>query len=253
MIAAGPFELVAFGFHLQEVLPSELVRYIGRLEGRGVIRILDQLFVTKDLDGAIHCVDEIGTSGPEGCPPTLRHLLINGDHESEPDTNCSVETFVGWGIGLDLDWIEHLARSIEPNTSALLMIFEARWASDLHAAVAYAGGFPIAFGCLANETMLVMGDDLTAAAGATKSLERRAKVRSEAMLGALTGVRTSTSVAHVIRSLLDANLISDAEVDAVAAAFAADGIVTESSIARARELAELATDQIVLLGVEPDA
>ena len=69
-------------------------------------------------------------------------------------------------VGLDLAAVEGLAYVIEPDTSALLMLVEPSWATELLDAPLGASGFPLVFGLLEPETMLLIGPHLVFVANA---------------------------------------------------------------------------------------
>ena len=51
MDVAGSVDMLAFGFDSQGSLPPELAQHLDGLRGRGILRILDVLFVSKDSHG----------------------------------------------------------------------------------------------------------------------------------------------------------------------------------------------------------
>jgi Family of unknown function (DUF6325) len=116
----GPIDVAVIRFtgnrFTGEVTPAllDLVR-------SGTVRILDALFVYRDQDNAVGSL-EIGDLGPDLKP-------------------AFVEVRSGTGAGLlDAEDVMDVAQSLQPNTSALLLVFENSWAARFAAACRRAGG-----------------------------------------------------------------------------------------------------------------
>ena len=232
----GSVDVLAFGFDRQDPLPTELARHLERLRGRGILRVLDVLFVSKDSHGKFRAHrPDADLSAVSVIPSTLWHLLVDDSPESGVVADGLIGQLTSWEVGLDLDWIERLELLIAPGTSALLMLVEAKWANDLLDVVVRSGGFPIVFGCLERETMLVVGPDLAATAAAARAAERSAARRGVEMLDALAAAQpASTDPTRVIAALLDARLIDECEVDAAVRALVAKGLLPPQLLDRAR-------------------
>ncbi len=238
MEVAGSVDMIAFGFDTQESLEPELAQHLERLRGRGILRILDVLFVSKDPDGTFkaHRGDaDLDAVAADPAVSTLWQLLVDASPESGFVSDGLIGQLRSWEVGIDLDGIERLGLLIEPGTSALLMLVQAKWATDLLDAVLESGGFPIVFGCLERETMLVVGPDLAATSAAARVAERAAARRGVAMLEVLATAQAAPVVAtQVIVALLDARLLDESEVDAAVGVLAAKGLVAPTLLARAR-------------------
>ena len=120
LIDVGPVDLAVIKFtgnkFTGEVAPALL-----DLVQAGTVRILDALFVTRDEDGAVSSL-EIGDLGPDLRPA---FVVIDGSP----------------GVGLlDAEDVEEVGGTLEPNTSALLLVFENTWAARFAGAARRAGG-----------------------------------------------------------------------------------------------------------------
>lgn len=245
---SGSVDVLAFGFDTQDSLPPELAQHLDQLRGRGILRILDVLFVSKDADGTFRADRQGGNLGVSPVPSTLWHLLVDGSPESGLVTEGLLGQLTSWEVGLDLDWIERLELFIAPETSALLMLVEAKWANDLLDAVLRSGGFPIVFGCLERETMLLVGPDLAATSAAASAAERSAARRGVAMLDALATTQpASKDPARVIAALLDARFLDECEIDAAVSALVAKGLIPPPLLERARAYADATIAEITAL------
>jgi hypothetical protein len=96
------------------------------LVDRGVIRIIDLLFVACDMDGSIHAID-------------LRDLDNSG--------NVDLTVFEGASSGiLDDSDMADAASVIQPGSAAGILIFENRWATSFVDALRRGGGQLVAAG-----------------------------------------------------------------------------------------------------------
>lgn len=115
----GPVEWVALAFPGDTVDPA-VVPAMARLVEADTVRILDLLVVTHTADG------EVRVSEYDEAPEPLRAALDGLDGE--------VLDLIGV---VDLPVI---AAELEPGSTALVVVWESRWAADLSRAVLDAGG-----------------------------------------------------------------------------------------------------------------
>jgi hypothetical protein len=228
MAVIGTVHLLAFGFDSQGSLPPGVVDRLHRLHGRGIIRLLDLLFVSKDERGLLGPATTSGIDlnlGVAATGSTLWQLLDGNGVATSPTT--PLELHSAREVGLDLEAVESLAYRIEPDTTALLMLVETRWATVLLDEVARSGGYPIVFGCLEPETMLVLGPQLAAAAEAYVAADDIATALAVATLDTLARAPepSSTVAANVIRALVGACIIDPTEVGDSIGALADAGII----------------------------
>jgi hypothetical protein len=108
------------------------------LVDRGVIRILDLKFVTKDPDGSVRAVE-----------------LMDLDHDGTFD----VAVFEGASSGIiDDSDVADAATVIEPGSSAGVLIFENRWATPFVQALRRGGAELVAAGYIPQDTLLASLD-----------------------------------------------------------------------------------------------
>ena len=113
----GPVEYVIVGFPGNN-FSGGIAPALAELIETNTIRILDLIFVAKDADGETATVEF----------DELEALAAFGELEGE----------VG-GL-ITADDIAHAAASLEPNSSAALLIWEDVWASEFASAVRESGG-----------------------------------------------------------------------------------------------------------------
>ena len=97
---------------------GEIAPAIADLVARGTVHILDLVFVTKDADGNVTAVEFEDMEGADA--------FADIDGEAE-------------GL-LNEEDIEIASEALEPNSSALFIVWEDLWAADLARAVLASGG-----------------------------------------------------------------------------------------------------------------
>jgi hypothetical protein len=96
------------------------------LVDRGLIRILDLVFVTKDLDGSVQAIE-------------LRDL--------DRDGTLDLAVFEGASSGLlDQEDLGDAGSVLQPGSSAGILVFENRWATDFVQALRRSSGELVAAG-----------------------------------------------------------------------------------------------------------
>jgi hypothetical protein len=108
------------------------------LVDRGLIRILDLLFVTRDDSGSLAVVDVTDLDG---------------------DGTLDVATFAGVSSGLlDESDLTDAASVIEPGSSAAILIFENRWATEFVQALRGGDAQLVAAGYIPHDVILASLD-----------------------------------------------------------------------------------------------
>jgi hypothetical protein len=128
---------------------GEAAPYLGHLVERGIIRVLDLAFITKEEDGNV--------AGME--------ISEVADQVEE------MRVFEGASSNLlSDDDIADAAEALEPGTSAALLVFENRWAAPFAAAVRRSGGQLVASGRIPIQALIAALEAAEEAEGAaTKS------------------------------------------------------------------------------------
>jgi hypothetical protein len=116
-MSIGPVEYLILGFPGNN-FTGEIVPELAKLIDSGLVRIIDLTFISKDAAGEVEVVDY--------------------DAVEELAAFAGLEGEVG-GILTDED-IAYAAQSLEPNSSAALLIWEDTWAAPFAAAVRKANG-----------------------------------------------------------------------------------------------------------------
>ena len=138
----GPLEYTVIGFEGNR-FNGEIAREIEAVVEDRIIRLVDVVFVTKDIDGevAIVEIDNKDDARFAGFAPLISDLM---------------------GL-LTPDDIALLADEMPNNTSALILLFEHRWAERVKDAIKGAGGFLISRRTIAPEALEMVNAELEAA------------------------------------------------------------------------------------------
>ena len=116
-MSIGPVEYVILGFP-DNSFTGRIVPELAKLLDGGLVRLIDLTFISKDADGDV--------------------TVVEFDAVEELAAFAGLDAEVG-GILTDDD-IAHAALSLEPNTSAALLIWEDTWAAPFAEAVRDANG-----------------------------------------------------------------------------------------------------------------
>ncbi len=116
----GPVDIVVIAYPAGAPMTGDAVPMLLDLVDRGIIRVLDLMFVVKDADGTYSGFEATGL-----------------DDKSVGDFSA----FEGASSGLlGDDDVATAAEGIEPGSAAALLIYENRWAAPFAAAVRRNGG-----------------------------------------------------------------------------------------------------------------
>jgi len=120
----GPIDVVVIAFPVGAPMTGDAVPLLVDLINRGIVRVLDAMFVIKNDDGSFSGFDARGLND-KGV----------GDFT----------VFEGASSGLlGDDDVATAAEAIEPGSAAVLLVYENRWAAPFVAAVRRNGGHVVA-------------------------------------------------------------------------------------------------------------
>jgi DNA-binding NarL/FixJ family response regulator/uncharacterized membrane protein len=234
----GPMQLIAVGFAGGTDFEAVL-QEIDRLQGRGIVRLLDALFVTKNHDGTISRVaigdDDFGELLAGVVPLDAAGLfgLLAADGAA----------------GLDAVDARTLAESLAPEAGLAFLLVEHRWARPLFDAIADTGGAFLGEGFITEEAQLLVGAEVAVMDNAARAIAVAHAVEAGAVLesvAAASAADDAIAAAEAVRADAAANavsaLVADGLIEAEARHEAADALVDAGlmiGVAR-REVADAA-------------
>jgi Family of unknown function (DUF6325) len=143
----GPIDIVVIAYPPDAPMTGEAAPLLVDLVERGIIRVLDVLFVTKNEDGTFSGFD-------------ARDLTDKGVGD--------FAVFEGASSGLlGDDDASKVADEIEPGSAAVMIVYENRWAAPFIAAVRRNGGEAVAFERIPVQALIDALDELDVAETAT--------------------------------------------------------------------------------------
>jgi DNA-binding CsgD family transcriptional regulator len=241
---AGPLQVIAVSFGPGADFEGRVLAEVDRLQGRGVLRLLDVLFIAKNEDGTIQQLD-IGDDEDFGA---LLESIV------PLDGTGLMGSPVGEGSsGFDPADAWALAESLLPGTALAFLLIEHRWAQPLFDAIAETGGALLGEGFLTSESGLLVGAEVAAMEEAAEVIAAAQAAEAHATLLAMAAgtqaaeeIATSEAIrsaasADAIRALITAGLVEEAAaLEAVEALNAAGLIIAAADEAAADALAEAA-------------
>jgi uncharacterized membrane protein len=142
-VTLGPLDYTVIGFAKND-FDGSIAREIGKVVDAGIVRIVDLVFVTKNAAGDVDIVemDNIGDTHFESFAPLLADRM---------------------GLFTPEDIIG-IADSLPEETSALIILWENKWAEKIKAAILDHHGFLVAHARIQPEALAALNDELAAGA-----------------------------------------------------------------------------------------
>ena len=236
----GPLQVIAMSFGSGADFHGRVLAEVDRLQGRGVVRLLDLLFVLKREDGTI----ERTVIGDDDFGALLSRIVPLGGAGL-------VERAAGGSSGFDPTDAVALAHSLLPGTALAFLLIEHGWAQPLFDAIAETGGELVGEGFLTAEAGLIVGAEVAAmeeaveviaaaqAAEADATLRAiQAETRAADAVAASEAIRAAAAV-DAVRALIRAGIVEEeAAHEAIDALGAADLIIAAADEAAAEAIAE---------------
>jgi DNA-binding NarL/FixJ family response regulator len=238
----APLQVIALSFSRGAGSEDRILAEVDRLRGRGVLRLLDMLFVGKSQDGTVERLT-IGDDEDFGSLLAAVVPVANGGPAvpAPTDDPTAFDRAGAWA----------LADSLPPGTAAAFLLVEHHWAAPLFDAIAETGGTLIGEGFLTAEAGLMVGAEVAAMEEASEVIAQAQADEADALLTAAAARAEaaeavaeseqiqSAAAASAVRALIAAGLVEEAAAhEAVTALTAAGLIVAAAGQAAAAAVAE---------------
>jgi DNA-binding CsgD family transcriptional regulator len=238
----APLQVIALSFSRDAGAEDRILAEVDRLRGRGVLRLLDMLFVAKSQDGS---TERLAVGDDEDFGSLLAAVVPVAD--GGPARRLPAVT----PAAFDPADAQALAESLQPGTAMAFLLVEHHWAAPLFDVIADTGGTLIGEGFLTSETGLVVGAEVAAMEEASEEIALAQAEEAEALLAAVAARAEagqavaeseqiqSAAAAAAVRALITAGLVEDAAAhEAVTALTTAGLIVAAADQATADAVAE---------------
>jgi DNA-binding NarL/FixJ family response regulator len=214
----APLQLLALTFRLGADAESRLLAEVDRIEGRGVLRVLDVGFLAKGHDGT---VERLEVGDDEDFGSLLASIAPAG---SQNEGRSAAGNGAGSGpAGSGMAAVQALADSLDPGTAVAFLLVEHLWAGPLLDAVAGAGG------ALVSDDFLA-GDASVAVAAEVAAVEEASAVIAEAQAAEAAAVlRAVAASAEAAAAEADSDRVQEAAAAAAVSALIAAGLVEEAA------------------------
>ncbi len=169
MVMYGPMQLMVVGFPGNE-FSGEIVPALDDARSKGLIRLIDYIFVSKDEEGNLLEIEgtDLGKAEVEKLGAIVGDLCGLGaeeeEDEEEADSESGGEIEIEMTYGLSEEDIDEIVDSLPNDSSALIAIIEHLWAKDLKQAVIDSNGIVLIQGMLAPEIVVGICEELPASA-----------------------------------------------------------------------------------------
>jgi len=225
----APLQLIGLTFRLDRDAESRLLAEVDRIEGRGVLRVLDLVFVARGQDGTV-----------EG--------LEVGDNEDFGSLLASVAPLGGADGPAGVAAVQDVADSLEPGSAVAFLLVEHLWAGPLVDAATAAGGALVSDDFLTGDISLAVGAEIAAVEEASAVIAEAQAAEAAAVLRVIAATAEAAeaeavseriqeaAAADAVRALIAAGLIEAAAAHEAVTALTAAGLITDAA-AQASEVA----------------
>jgi len=232
----APLQLIGLTFRLGAGAESRLLAEVDRIEGRGVLRVLDIVLVVKGRDGAVEGMevgdDEdfgslLGTISPFGTGNGSRPAAGAGTASGPAGPGAAA--------------VQAVADSLEPDSAVAFLLVEHLWAGPLVDAVSAAGGALVSDDFLTGDISLAIGAEVAVVEEASAVIAEAQAAEAEAVLRAVAASAEAAeavaaseriqeaAAADAVRALIAAGLIEAAAAHEAVTALTAAGLITDAA------------------------
>jgi uncharacterized membrane protein len=242
----GPVQVFVIGFEKPD-FGGQVLAELKRVRKRGVMRLVDLLFVSKAADGTIsssmHMSDlsEAERLRFGRVAGGLIGLEMGGLEGAVEGAELGELRVAERDYGMSADQLADLADSIPPGTAAAVMVIEHHWAARLRDAIGEAGGQLLVQAMISPDLLLTVGAGLEARLEAEEAIEMAEMVKVAAAMEVAQVLATAelieeaamTEAAEVVATAL---AIEDAAAQEAADALIIAGLIEESAAEEAAEV-----------------
>jgi len=232
----APLQLIGLTFPLDVDAESRLLAEVDRIEGRGVLRVLDMVLVAKGRDGTVEGL-EVGDDEDFGS--LLASIAPfgagNGSRPGAGDGAASEPARSGVAA------VHALADSLEPGSAVAFLLVEHLWAGPLVDAVSAAGGALVSDDFLTGDISLAVGAEVAAVEEASAVIAEAQAAEAAAVLRAIAASAEAAeaeaaseriqeaAAADAASALIAAGLIEAAAAHEAVTALTAAGLITDAA------------------------
>ena len=251
----APLQMIALTFRLDVDAESRLLAEVDRIEGRGVLRVLDMIILAKGQDGI---VAELEVGNGEDFGSLLAGLSPFGTGNG---SRLTADGGAGGPAGSGAATVQALADSLEPGSAVALLLVEHVWAGPLVDAVSAAGGALLSDDFLAGDVSRAIAAEIAAVEEASAVIADAQAAEAAAVLRAVAASAKAAeaeaaservqeaAAAEAAGVLIAAGLIEEAAAHEAVTALTAAGLITDAA---AQAASEAVAGDLALIGAADD-
>jgi uncharacterized membrane protein len=242
----GPIQVFVIGFDKAD-FGGQVLAELKRVRKRGVMRLVDLLFVSKAADGTIsssmHMSDlsEAERLRMGRVAGGLIGLEVDGLEGAVAGADLGELRVAVRDYGMSSDQLADLADSIPAGSAAAIMVVEHHWAARLRDAIGDAGGQLLVQAMISPDLLLTVGAGLEARLEAEEAIEMAEIIKVAAAMevaqvlatAELIEVAAMTEAAEVVAMAL---AIEDAAAQEATDALIVAGLIEEAAAEEAAEV-----------------
>jgi uncharacterized membrane protein len=256
----APVQMIVVGFDSIDKFKGDIMLELQELGRRGVIRILDLMFVMRDEDGKIVAFEESNLDESEEVAiGALLSKMVGMSDEAQAAVEVGAMAISDHDFGMTAEDIQAVADQIEPGTATALLLIEHRWAAGFRDAVQSAGGRMVAQGFITPQALVMVGKEMEAMVDALNAIETAQAVKGMAMIDALATVAAAEQVkeaaieeaaetvmaaemvktavaADILKTLVEASIIEEAVTQHVLETLATAGLIEAAALREATDI-----------------
>jgi len=269
-IVTGPVQVFVIGFEKPD-FNGQILAALKKARKRGVIRLVDLLFVQKDAGGSIsstmHLTDlsEAERLRLGAIAGGLIGLEVDGLEGMEEGAVRGELRVAARDYGMSSAQLADIADSIPAGSAGVVLVIEHHWATELRNALADAGGELLLQAMIGPDLLLTIGAGLEARLEAEEAIEAAELIKyaaavevaqvlveaelieelamEEAADVVATAIAIEDAAAQdVIDTLIEAELIEEAATDEAAAAVEEALAIEDEAAAEAADAVETAAE-----------
>jgi uncharacterized membrane protein len=208
---------------------------------KGVIRLIDMLYVTKDLEGNLRSkeVSDLSPAEKAEFGVVLQGLFgMRAAYQSEADmdeVSEALSTTQSEDFGFSDTHMQEIAEQVPAGGSAMLALFEHTWAVGLKEAIINAGGETVVHEFISPEGLKMGGTKLQDAVEAAQAIQLAAEVSAEEEIAKADRILQDAQTQAAAKIAEAQQILAQAEADADAKLAQSQDIADAAIAASVRE------------------
>lgn len=231
----APLQVIALTFDLDADAEQRILAEVDRVQGRGVLRVLDMVFLAKGEDGTLQRL-KIGEDEDFGT--LLAGILPGAAADESGFASDDRPELAAAPAASGMTRAQVLVRSLEPGRAAAFLLVEHLWAGPLVDAAFAAGGALISDDFLTGEAGLAVGSEVTVLEEASAVIAEAQAAEAEAVLRAVAASAgaadaeaaaeqiQAAAAADAVSALIAAGMVEEAATQQAVTALTAAGLFT---------------------------